>query len=524
MNGQPPPVRTMAELMRWAADRFAGRGCLRFEGQSLPFDDIDRRSAQLANVLRDRGIARHDRVAILLPNGLDWPVAWMAVLRAGAVAVPINVRYRSADLRHVLGDSGARAVVTDTAHVQPARDAGADCIVLNEIGDELERASTVGPDPVVRPDDLANLQYTSGTTGLPKACMLTHDYWIRNSWALGRVGEVTGDDVVLTAQPFSYIDPMWNFTMCLLLGATLVVLRRFSASGFWSAVRENGVTWCYVLGTMPVLMFRQPPSDLDRAHRMRMVLCSGINPSLHRDLESRWGVPWREVYGLTEEGGCLAVPITAVETVGTGVIGRPIGDKQVVVLDPDDRELPDGEVGELVVRGEPLMIGYWGRPEETARLLRSGQLHTGDLGWRDPDGWFHLVGRTKDMVRRGGENISCAELENVIDEHPSVSASAVIAVPDELWGEEAMAYVELGHTVGPADLLTEQAEAILTHVRGRLAPFKVPRFLQFVDRLPKTPSERVAKGELRAQARTATSRYYDAVEQTWKQHALSGGR
>jgi acyl-CoA synthetase (AMP-forming)/AMP-acid ligase II len=518
-----PPVGTLVELMRFASAEFGGRECLRFEGQSLTFADVERQSAQLANVLRDRGVGRGDRVAILLPNCLAWPVAWMAVLRAGAVTVPVNVRYRRSDLGHVLGDSGASAVITDVEHAPQVRELNdaTICIVLDAIGDELRRASCTAPDAAVEPGDLANLQYTSGTTGMPKACMLTHDYWIKNSWVLGGVGEVTGDDVVLTAQPFSYIDPLWNFTMCLLLGATLVVLPRFSASGFWPAVRENRATWCYVLGTMPVLLLRQPPDELDTAHRLRMVLCSGINPSLHRELEQRWGVPWREVYGLTEEGGCLAVPLGADDMVGTGVVGRPIGAKQVEVMGADG-ECADGEVGELVVRGEPLMLGYWHRPDETADVLRDGRLHTGDLGWRDVNGWFHLVGRTKDMIRRGGENISCTEVENVINEHPLVSASAVIAVPDELWGEEAIAYLELSPVVGMASSRSERTESILAHLRARLAPFKVPRYVAFVDELPKTPSERVAKAELRARAAGQGASRYDSIERTWSTPALRG--
>lgn len=522
MAAKSPPAATLAELMRWSSIEFGGRECLRFQGHSLTFAEVERHSAKLANILCDRGVTVGDRVAILLPNSLDWPMAWIGVLRAGAVAVPINVRYRSADLQHVLTDSSARAVFTDAEHAPQVRETSdAACIVLDAMADELQQTSSTAPDVAITPGDLANLQYTSGTTGMPKACMLTHDYWIKNSHVLAGVGNVTGQDVVLTAQPFSYIDPQWNFTMCLLLGSALVVLPRFSASGFWPAVRENQATWCYVLGTMPTLLLRQPPNELDRTHRLRMVLCSGINPSLHRDLERRWGVPWREAYGLTEEGGCLAVPLDADDTVGTGVIGRPIGAKQVLIAGPDGREVADGEIGELVVGGEPLMLGYWHRPAETAHVLREGRLHTGDLGWRDADGWFHLIGRTKDMVRRGGENISCTEVENVINEHPLVTASAVIAIPDDLWGEEAMAYLELSSTPSPRSA-TEQAETILTHLRARLAPFKVPRFLEFVDALPRTVSERVAKGELRTRADRQTSVRYDAIERTWIRPALRG--
>ncbi|WP_344925006.1 AMP-binding protein, partial [Streptosporangium carneum] len=328
--------------------------------------------------------------------------------------------------------------------------------------------------PGIGQDDLVNLQYTSGTTGFPKGCMLTHGYWLRLAeLAAGLVGARRGD-VDLTAQPFSYMDPQWNTVLCLQVGIPLVILPRFSASTFWRSVREEGATFLYLLGTMPTYLFRQPEDPQDRAHRVRLVLCSGIVADLHAAFEQRWGAPWREAYGMTETGVDLAVPLDDDACVGSGAAGVPVPGKQVELVD-----------GEIVVTGSPMMLGYWNDPEATAERIRDGRLYTGDLGRRDERGYIHLVGRRKDMIRRGGENIAAAEVEAALARHPAVRAAAVVAVPDELRGEEVKAFVQVCSAVPPQELVE--------FVGQRLAGFKVPRFVEYVDEFPMTPSERIAK-------------------------------
>ena len=338
--------------------------------------------------------------------------------------------------------------------------------------------------------------------------MLTQGYWTQ----LGRIAAETlalGDgDVVLTAQAFSYMDPQWSLAMCLYAGVPLVVLPRFSASTFWASVIEHRVTTFYVVGAMATMLLRQPPHDNDRAHEVRLVVSSGIPPALHADLEARWGVPWREAFGMTETGVDLVVPVDDMGSVGTGDLGVPVASKRVRVVTPTGEEAGHGEAGELIVAGQPMMLGYWNRPDETADTIRDGWLHTGDLAAYGGDGRLRIVGRLKDMVRRGGENVSATEVENAMLSHPDVAGAAVIAVPDDVRGEEVAAVVTLRSGVAGDE---QAADAVRDAVRERLAAFKVPRYVAFVDELPRTTSEKVAKAALVADWPRLRSRAYDAT-------------
>jgi acyl-CoA synthetase (AMP-forming)/AMP-acid ligase II len=495
---QDPPVPTLPALVVAAAAADPDREFLRFEDRSMTFGEVEQKTAELAGYLASLGVEPGDRVALMLPNVIGWPLGWLSILRAGAVTVPVNAAYRASDLEHVLRDSGARVVLTVPQHRATIEDSGVDLEHVLDIDEALSAGEGhSAPDVEISRDSLANLQYTSGTTGFPKACMLTHDYWVRMGWLTAGLAQLTGQDVALTAQPFSYIDPQWNTAMCLTARIPLVVLPRFSASGFWPEVRRHRATIFYVLGTMPMLLLKQPPSPEDLNNDVRLVLCSGIVPDLHEELERRWGAPWREAYGMTESGADLVSPVEDLETVGTGAMGIPVPTKQVRIVDDQGNDVPDGQPGELIVHGKPMMLGYWNLPEVTEQTIVDGWLHTGDVAVRDLKGRYRLVGRLKDMVRRGGENIASAEVEGVIGQHPAVHSTAVVAVPDELFGEEVKAFIRLQPDVTPD---RDTAAAIIEHARDRLAKFKVPRYVEFVEEFPMTPSERIAKPALLAQS------------------------
>jgi crotonobetaine/carnitine-CoA ligase len=309
--------------------------------------------------------------------------------------------------------------------------------------------------------------------------------------ARGLVAEfprLTDRDVMLTAQPFHYIDPQWNVAAGLMSGAELVVLDGFHPSSFWAKVRQHRVTYFYCLGAMPTLLLRMPPDPLDREHRVRVVQCSGIPPALHRELEQRWGVGWHEAFGMTETGADLRVTdVDHDELVGTGCLGGPVSYRQVRIADAADQPVPAGTPGEIQLRGPGMMDGYLDDPRATAAVLRGGWLHTGDLGRMDAAGRVYHVGRLKDMIRRSGENVAAREVEEVLLTHPRVTLAAVTAVPDELRGEEVKAYY-VASDATPQELAD--------YCRARLAAFKVPRFWQPADDLPRTDSQRVAKAEL----------------------------
>lgn len=508
-----PSIPTLPALLAQRAADSGDREFLRFGEWSWTFGEIDAWTSRLAHRLIGLdGIEPGDRIAIMLPNVVHWPVTWLAAQKAGAVVVPVNSSYQRGDLAFVLADSGARLVVTDGEHAGLVSDVvateeGLSGIRILDVADDgSEIFPATPPAVVVDPTSLANLQYTSGTTGFPKACMLTQDYWVRLGWLCAATTGLGDDDVLLTSQPFSYMDPQWNVALALTVAAPLVVLPRFSASTFMVDVRRHRATFFYVLGSMPTLLFKQPSSPEDRDNDLRVVFCSGIPVALHAELEERWGAPWREVYGMTETGMDLYTPFENASSVGSGTLGHPVATKQVRIVAPDDTEVSDGEPGELVVTGAPLMSGYWNRPEATAEVLRNGWLHTGDLAVRGTDGAIRLVGRIKDMVRRGGENVACVEVEAALERDERVVGAAVVAVPDETLGEEVKAFLQLAPGV-PAD--QDTAQSIVEEAGAQLARFKVPRYVEFVADFPRTPSERVSKPALKLRAAAAPGTTYD---------------
>jgi crotonobetaine/carnitine-CoA ligase len=341
--------------------------------------------------------------------------------------------------------------------------------------------------------------------------MLPHSYWLQVGQIAADYFDLKPGEVNLTAQPFYYMDPQWNTIACLIGGAALVILPRFSPSHFWQAVVQHNVSVLYLIGTMPFFLLKQPENPaLERGHRLRVILCSGIHPNFHAEFERRWGVPWREAYGMTETGVDLLVPLHDADSVGSGAMGKPVASKQVRIVDPQGNPVADGQAGELLVRGEPIMLGYWNNPQASAETIRDGWLHTGDLVTKDERGYYHWQARLKDTIRRAGENISAAEVESVLLEHPSVQAAAVVPVPDELRGQEVKAYIVL-QPGQPRD-----PEALLAFARQQLAYFKIPRYIEFLEHLPRTASERVEKHRLLQARPDLRQGSYDANEKIWR--------
>ncbi len=473
------PESTLVSLVLAAADRWPDLPAWTFvDGHGtttvLTFSDVERRTAQVAQALRERGVTDGDRVAVMLDNQPDFPVTWLALARLGAAIVPLNIRYRSVDAQHLLDDAGVRDAVTGPAYAEIL--AALERPPIVHLVDDLVPTAAF-EQGAVDPTATVNVQYTSGTTGSPKGCLLSHRYWTTLAGSmLEEFPRIGADDVMLTAQPFHYIDPQWNVVTALAAGAHLVALDGFHPSTFWDQVREHRVTYFYCLAAMPTLMLKMPADPRDRDHRVRAVQCSAIPPSLHADLEERWGVGWYEAFGMTETGADIRVtPADHDELVGTGCLGRPAGHREVRIED-----------GELWLRGPGMMDGYLGLPDP---FVEDGWFRTGDLARVDSQGRVYLQGRLKDMIRRSGENVAAHEVEEVLLAHPAVRLAAVVGVPDEIRGEEVKAYV-VAPGASPEDLTAWCGE--------RLASFKVPRFWEFRDDLPLTASHRVEKAALRA--------------------------
>ncbi len=517
---------TIGHLLEDAASKYKDKIFLIYEDQKLSFQEVNRRVDQMANALKDMGITKDNKISVMLPNGFEFPIAWLAIAKLGAIMVPTNINYQEHDLVYILTDSEASAIVIHDEYVpllekvRPQVPGLEYIIVAGEASSGYPHYQSITDQAAdkfkiadVTANDMVNIQYTSGTTGFPKGCMLTHRYWLLMGDVISNFFQTTSEDINLTAQPFYYMDPQWNTLLCLIKGMPLVIMHRFSPSKFWQTVRDNKVTFFYVLGTMPFYLLKlEENPELEQNHNLKFVYCSGILPQYHEMFEKRWNVPWREAFGMTETGVDLVVPVEDTASVGSGAMGAPIPTKDARVVNNKGEELPDGEIGELVLRGEPMMLGYWKKPDATQKFFKNGWAHTGDLVYKDEKGYFHWTGRLKDMIRRSGENISSVEVEGVLMEHPKVKLAAVVPVPDELRGEEVKAYIVLqeGQTQ-----VTLDPESIVEFARQKLAYFKVPRYIEYIDDLPRTPSERIEKHKLMAAKKDLRLGSYDAVDKKW---------
>lgn len=450
-----------------------------------------------------------DRIAIMLETRAESMIAQLAALAARCVVVPVNPTAKAHDAGHILRDSAAVMVITSIENndlidgLRAELPALRDIVVLRALEPDglaayeaTGRRARLGDCRAAR-SDIATIHYTSGTTGVPKGCMLAHEWWLRLCDVHLRMSPHERDDRMLCCVPFYYPDSLFLLLSLLHAGDTLVVMRRFSASRFWQTVVEHRVTLLYLIASMPVLLLKQAPNARERAHRLRSAVCLGVPANLHAQLLDRFGVPFVDTYGSTEAGWVTRMPRDrAADRVGSGSMGAAAPEVELRVVDDAEDDVPPGQAGELLARAPGLFAGYLNQPETTAAALRDGWYRTGDLVRADAEGFYCFLGRKKDMVRRGGENIAAAEVEEVLRAHPKIRDAAVVPVPDEIRGEEVKACVLLAEGLAADDLPPDE---IVAHCADRLAAFKVPRYIEYrTADFPRTPTMRVRKQELKA--------------------------
>jgi acyl-CoA synthetase (AMP-forming)/AMP-acid ligase II len=511
------------EILTAAHARGPDRPALVFEdGLTVSVDDLVRRARRFAAYLRPR-VTPGDRIATMLGNRTEWVIAWLAAAASRAILVSINPAAREHDAAYMLNDSGAKLVIVDDEVADLVDGLIPDCPAITEVvrleGPEPDGLSAYGADlaPVdlralqPRADDTLNVYYTSGTTGMPKGCMLEHRFWLRFVHLYKSIYGLGPDDRLLCWFQFFYVDPPWMILASLSVGVPLVVMRRLSISRFWNVVDQHGVTQLFGSASLPALLLKRPP-DVGEGRTVRFSVHVGIPRELHADLVARWGFDWVEAYGLTETGLVIAMPRRfADEMVGTGSIGLPCADVEVLVADERGRAVPVGTPGELLLRAPGMMRGYLNNPDATAEVFRDGWFHTGDLVTVDERGFLYFVGRIKDIIRRSGENVAAVEVEEVLRRHPRVLDAAVVPVPDEIRGEEVKAFVAL---VPDAPEGTVTPRELVDHCAANLARFKVPRYIEYVSGdFPRTPSMRIKKSALVAKTRDGGSQCWDAEQE-----------
>jgi long-chain acyl-CoA synthetase len=503
----------LASLLAESAGRSPDAPAVRLGEAELSYAELDEGSARLATLLGEKGVGRDDRVGVMLPNVLEFPVAYYGVLRAGATVVPMNVLLKRREIAFYLEDSGAKLLLAWHGFADEARegaaDAGAETIEVEPASfrellasgapfahiDSKRRTGTSVVDTAE--DDTAVILYTSGTTGKPKGAELTHANLARNADVSSRTTcEIAAGDVVFGGLPlFHSFGQTVAMNASLRVGACLTLVPKFDPGEALATMQRDGVTHFYGVPTMFGALLHHPDRESFDTSSLRICITGGASMPVEvlRGFEEAFDAKVMEGYGLSETSpvACSNHPDRERKP---GSIGTPIEGVEMQVVDENDEPVAQGEVGEIVIRGHNIMKGYWQRPEATAEAMRGGWFHSGDMARVDEDGYFYIVDRKKDLIIRGGYNVYPREVEEVLYEHPKIREAAVVGVPHDEWGEEIGAAVVLheGEELSP--------EEVSAYVKNRIAAYKYPRVVWFNDELPKGPTGKILKREIETPA------------------------
>lgn len=473
--------------------------------RSWTYGDASVAVDRLARAFSSLGLQPGDRVVLRMANSWEFIVVLLATWRVGAVAVPTIRQYAPQELRHALVDSGARILVFDDADHGPVTAAAPEGVVLlparsgtqttdTTLEDLLQRDAPPLPTPPPGPGDHAMIFYTSGTTSRSKGVILSHRAVLLASLGNAEGWRIRPDDRGYIVLPLFHCNAMFMQLLALLVGgATAVLGERFSASSYLDEVRRHRITLANLTAGAIRSVLAQPERDDDRTHELRMLTFGlPLRDTEIEEVHRRYGLRAYMAYGLTESAtGGTRSPLHLDPRAGWQSVGIAQAGWEVATADEAGNHVGPDEVGEILLRGPGVMTGYWNRPEETAEVLRDGWLHTGDLGWLDADGRLFFHSRKKDMLKPKGENVAASEIEDVLVEHESVIDAAVVGVPDPHREERILAFVV------PATPGLERTEDLLRYCAERLAAFKVPSEVLWVDDLPRTSIGKLNKGELR---------------------------
>jgi fatty-acyl-CoA synthase len=481
-------------------------------GERFSYADLDARAVRCARVLRQvLGFEKDDRVAVLTDNRLEFLDLFLAGPKAGVIVVPLGTRLTAHEIAGILADASPRALVYGGEHAETIRElrrlthvehwVALDPTDPTDPSDDsllaslCERIPPGDWTPARRgPEDLHCLLYTSGTTGKPKGVMIPHRQVVWNGYNTVIGWQLRDDDVSPIFTPLYHAGGVFAFLVPIFtIGGTIVLHRSFDAAEVWRTIEKERCTVVLGVPTIYKMLLEAPEIETVDLSHVRWLISGGAPLPLYLiEAYQRRGLTFKQGYGLTEVGvNCFAM--TVEESIAhAGSIGKPLPYTETRLADDDGREVPIGEVGELWIRGPHVSRGYWNNPEATAAALDAGGwFHTGDLARRDAEGFHTIAGRKKDMIISGGVNVYPAEIEGELLLHPAVRDAAVVGVPHPTWGEVGVAFVV-------AQEIPPSPAELIDFLAGRLAKYKIPRELVFVDSLPRTPYGKVVKGELRS--------------------------
>lgn len=514
---------TVGDLLAAAVDNHGDSVAVDFfeQGQRLTFAELANQVRALAHGMSLAGVGLGTHVAILLPNRVEYPLAWLAIASLGAVNVPLVYSSTPREIAFVLNDADVSFFLTSPELMaerglqagvggMPPKSAiiltdecSEDFLSFNAMVSSGDRDFRPAAGPTRR--DLLNIQYTSGTTGLPKGVMQSHRFWII-AGCLPALMWQKQFKAILSDHPFFYIDPQWMLLTGLYSGARVDFADRMSVSKFkgWLRERKTDFTW------FPSPLLKTSVANDDRSNDVQLFL--GFHKSAEDigAIESRFGAPIREAYGMTEISLGLSVPMTIENDSMIGSCGIAAPFRRCKVVRSGGEEADPGEIGELWITGDGIFDGYYKRPDTNREAIVDGWFRTGDLFKKDSHGHFWFIGRMKDVVKRSGENISSVEVERVLMEHPDIDEAAVVPVPDPVRGEEVKAFIKLNDG-RPADV-----RSILEHCSRELSPFKRPRYLSFVKAFPYTDTAKIAKHLLVKDVSDLRIGSFDVLDDTWR--------
>jgi len=532
----PPDKKPLYSLLTESAKLHPERTCVHYEGRNLAYSEVDDISSRFASALVSLGVKKGDRVAVFMPNIPQLVISFFGILKAGGVAVMCNPIYKERELEHQLADSGAKIVVASrtvakgmdlfrsleacrgrlslghvittslTDYLPPIKKRLAGMAGIKDVSREntLDFVKLVESNPplvnpvVVDPtDDIAVLQYTGGTTGVAKGAMLTHYSLLSNAIYGARLFPLSEKDVSLCVLPLFHIYGLTvTMNMPISVGGTLVLLPSFHVEEVAKTIEKMKVTTFSGAPAMYIAINSKPNANEFHLHSVRACMSGGsaLPPAVRRKFMELSGGNLVEGYGLSETSPVTHVNPLVGGVVKDGSIGPPFCETDAKIVDTENRyrTLDVGEVGELAVKGPQVMKGYWNQKAETEAVLEDGWLLTGDIARMDEDGYFYIVDRKKDMINVGGFKVYPREVEDVLFEHPGIKEAGVIGIPDEFSGEAVKAFVVLKDT---SKSPTEQE--IIDFCQNRVAKYKVPKKVEFVDELPKTLIGKVLRRKLR---------------------------
>jgi crotonobetaine/carnitine-CoA ligase len=509
--------RTLGYALEDKARSMGDKILLLHENLKITYKEMNENANRVANSFLNIGIEKGNKVCMVMTNSVEFHYVRFALAKIGAVMVPINVALKGDLLRYIIDNSDASVIVVDSdlvdrivfiqedikkiksiVLVPEASNGGKEFSQNFSIKNftELYDGSPKDPARDVRFYDPMSILYTSGTTGPSKGAILSHAHHYSVAYQESQYGRYAEDSVVYSCLPFFHANASTAFQGAILAGGTFAMGKRFSLTTFWDEIKSYGATHTNVLGSIFPLLSRQPAKEDDASNPLKVMNAVPWLPEFE-DFEKRFDLKLITMYGLTESGIVIVSPFE--EKIRPGSCGKPIEVYDVKIVDDHDIECAPNTTGEIVARGkEPYtqMDGYYNNPEATVSAFRNLWFHTGDYAYRDEDGYFYFVDRKKDALRRRGENISSFEVEKVINAHPKVLESGVFAVPSELGEDEVMAALVLkkGEKLTP--------EELIAYCNDRMAYFAVPRYLEFRESLPKTPTQRVEKYKLREEGVT----------------------